>query len=471
MVDFQVGYDAWKGCSDASYKAEKDIRAFEESVHWDDITSFCRKSRNVLCSIGPKFVVGSKNLVKIVEFADGVKWVVKLPLPHPDIYRMDGNATNRLAALRSEVATLKFLRTNTAIPVPEVYAFDDGVLGQIGASCILMEYIHGTPADALFEGGKDAFGDPQQDEYILKQLANIHVQLAQVKFYGIGSLYESESDGRYFVGPETETGTGPFSAPDEYYEALCKHRQALYGNGILGDISDVHGPDTTLPQMFLDCMPTFCKMQHEGPFSLANTNFGGHSILIDSNFKVISMIDCSGIIAGPFHMGAQFPQISPIDDLIPGERPLIDQHSSKAIMRRRSYIDFLWQEGQGVGLHRKTVATGLAQAMVSDAAQFVRALQEFRMRSWERNSRWIHSFTFMYERACAYRLLEDAEQAEDEDDVPHTDGPVSREEDPGFVEGPLTPVMPTSLPVRTKTAEQNQEPGQVTEREAGKTSS
>jgi hypothetical protein len=118
MVDFQVGYDAWKGCSDASYKAEKDIRAFEESVHWDDITSFCRKSRNVLCSIGPKFVVGSKNLVKIVEFADGVKWVVKLPLPHPDIYRMDGNATNRLAALRSEVATLKFLRYVLLVSIP-----------------------------------------------------------------------------------------------------------------------------------------------------------------------------------------------------------------------------------------------------------------------------------------------------------------------------------------------------------------
>ncbi|KAH0551623.1 hypothetical protein GP486_007160 [Trichoglossum hirsutum] len=448
MADFQVGCDAWKCYSDISYKVEKDVRAFQESIQWDNIISFCRESRGVLCNMGPKFVVGSKNLVKVVEFADGIKWVAKLPLPRPGVYRINGNVKSQSTALRSEVATFRFLKTHTAIPVPKIHAFDDGASGLIGAPCVLMEYIHGTPADVLLEEGEDTFGDLQQDGHILEQLAKIHVQLTRVKFDGIGSIYQDEHDGRFFVGPDIETGIGPYSTPNEYYEVLCKHRQALYGSGT----STVGALDTTLPELFLEYMPIFCKMQHEGPFSLANRNLGAHSILIDSNLNIISMIDCSSIIAGPFHMAAQYPRISPIDDPIPGERPPVDHRSNIAAMRFRAYLDLLWREGEGGGPFRRAAAVGLAQAMSSDAAQFVRALNEFKMRSWDRNRRWLHSFEFMYERGCEERrLMEEADQAEDddEDEVPHTDGPVSQEEDPGFVEGSLTP--PTMPPTTTST--------------------
>jgi hypothetical protein len=109
MRGFEIGYDAWKGFSESSVGTEKMVRTFGESIHWDNITSFCRRCRDVQCSIGSKFLVGSKNLVKLVEFADGIKWVARLPLPRPDIYCAERGTLNRLKALRSEVATLKFL--------------------------------------------------------------------------------------------------------------------------------------------------------------------------------------------------------------------------------------------------------------------------------------------------------------------------------------------------------------------------
>lgn len=47
---------------------------------------------------------------------------------------------------RAEVATLRWVRENTMIPVPEALGFDDSNDNEIGYEWILMEFIEGIPA-------------------------------------------------------------------------------------------------------------------------------------------------------------------------------------------------------------------------------------------------------------------------------------------------------------------------------------
>ena len=61
---------------------------------------------------------GSFNLLYPVEFADGVKWLLRIPSTGEN----GRFTTNSSRSLRSEVYTMKFLRHNTSIPIPKSMA-------------------------------------------------------------------------------------------------------------------------------------------------------------------------------------------------------------------------------------------------------------------------------------------------------------------------------------------------------------
>ncbi|KAI9772031.1 MAG: hypothetical protein M1840_001319 [Geoglossum simile] len=426
MGDLAIGTDGWKGFSETSYETERLVRDYEQTINWGIATSFCATRRHGPCRIGPDFVVGSSNLIRIVEFEDGVKWVLKVPLPPLDIYSIRTSPTSRLAALRSEVATMK---ANTSIPVPEIYGFDNGSPGGIGVPCITMEYMHGTPANILLKGGREAFGPAEQDQYILKQMASIVVQLAEVRFTGLGSIYQNEADGEFYIGPELETGEGPFYTARGYYNALCNHRQTHFGMEARGSEPENLG----LPQLFGHYLENISDMDGRGPFSLINTNFGGHNLLVDSNRKVVSYINFENIIAAPFAMGGVIPMISPVNDPLPGERHAVDKRTELAIMRRSAYAYYIWEQGQIGGPHQKRMADQLHVVIESDAPHYIRGLNEFKMRDWSRNARWVHAFKHMYDGYldCMTEIAHEEEE-EARNHTPITDEGVPDEVDLGY---------------------------------------
>ncbi|KAK8012490.1 hypothetical protein PG991_009865 [Apiospora marii] len=74
---------------------------------------------------------GALNRVYTVDSVKG-KFIMRVTLPVDP-----GHKT------RGEVSTLRFIRENTSIPVPEVIAFDDTSSSKIGFEWILMEFISG----------------------------------------------------------------------------------------------------------------------------------------------------------------------------------------------------------------------------------------------------------------------------------------------------------------------------------------
>ncbi len=64
--------------------------------------------------------MGSLNWVIFISFDDGVDWVFRSPRSGPHAIVSDVSARKLLI---SEATTLKYLRRNSALPVPEVFSF------------------------------------------------------------------------------------------------------------------------------------------------------------------------------------------------------------------------------------------------------------------------------------------------------------------------------------------------------------
>ena len=78
-----------------------------------------RKACN--CDLSQTPASGSLNWAVIISFDDGLQWIFRSPRTH---YGIDTEIAGSLIV--SEAATLKYIRRNSSIPVPEILAFRYG---------------------------------------------------------------------------------------------------------------------------------------------------------------------------------------------------------------------------------------------------------------------------------------------------------------------------------------------------------
>ncbi|KAM3522848.1 hypothetical protein NHJ13051_005451 [Beauveria bassiana] len=81
------------------------------------------RGRKCTCDTTAAPKTGSMNWVIFVSFDDGVQWAFRSPRTGFEAIISDDSAKKMLL---SEVATLKVLRQQTTVPVPEVYSFRFG---------------------------------------------------------------------------------------------------------------------------------------------------------------------------------------------------------------------------------------------------------------------------------------------------------------------------------------------------------
>ncbi|KAM0199648.1 hypothetical protein ACHAQI_012022 [Fusarium lateritium] len=216
---------------------------------------------------------------------------------------VDREVLDVASTLKVEVACMDFFKAKTSIPVPAVHSYDVNPTNRVGAPYILMDYIHGTVATELrdaneCEGG--LFGTREQDRNFRKQMAEIQATIFSFKFDQIGSLYQDEQTSEFFVGPETETGKGPWKSPMEYYDVLsnpalqvCVHHASL----------DVQAASSFAnPMLFRHLM----SLYSEG------------SSCKDSFSLIVGVIDFGGVMAAPIEVVAQYPVLTGLNREPPG---------------------------------------------------------------------------------------------------------------------------------------------------------
>ena len=127
---------------------------------------------------------GSFNLVFIVEFADGVKYVVRVPCTGWG-NRYTENTRN---ALESQIMTMRLIRNETTIPVPEIYGFDASQANELGAPYLVMSFIPGSTVAKLWFDQDGPTLLEERRRRVLDTVAEAMSQLRKFQFKKIGSL-------------------------------------------------------------------------------------------------------------------------------------------------------------------------------------------------------------------------------------------------------------------------------------------
>ncbi|KAG9252587.1 kinase-like domain-containing protein [Emericellopsis atlantica] len=156
-----------------TYAESIDIKDVYKVASSHNMDKDCRKFRD------PES--GSFNVCFFVTFpSDGRKWVVRFPIG-PVLH-------DPWQKIQSEIATLRYVKRNTTIPVPEVYGYGSGgshnTNNPTGRPYLILEYIPGRPLDSgdLLTCSDDA------SRLFYSQLASILSQLRMQRFDYAGSL-------------------------------------------------------------------------------------------------------------------------------------------------------------------------------------------------------------------------------------------------------------------------------------------
>lgn len=204
--EFETEYDHEDDC-DCDSKA-KVFGPIRDLIDLQAVAEYCTRLRESLepGDHGDDFLAidlatsmhGSFNISWKVVFSDGASWLFKVPAAGTPDRFSDAHAE----ALRSEACTMRLLRRETSIPVPEVFAFSDSCSNELGHPFILMQYIEGRP---LYEFWED---ERASEEFMkkrrircLNEIAAAMVQLGKFSFDKAGALKFDENGQPSEIGP------------------------------------------------------------------------------------------------------------------------------------------------------------------------------------------------------------------------------------------------------------------------------
>jgi hypothetical protein len=334
----EIGSRSWRGADEIEEGSDLRARAtaFVRNIDWDALASLATQTRATECVLSPGYSLGHFNTVRRLTFTDGVNWVARLRLPPLPTVFGGREAMSVADCMSVEIATMNYIRydtprlqcvthssiantnsrSKTDMLVPEVFAHDLSVDNIVGAPYILMSYIHGTVAAELQEARgckQGVFGTPEQDHRFWSQMAKYQVQFAALTFDKIGAL--RQIDGQISVGPETETGEGPWDTPMEYYTVIAHYRLKVAQSDAEMEVRQ--SDSFSLPLKFPQLMQLY-ESSSTGPYSLANRDLGAHNVLVDEEFNIVGLIDFDGVMAAPDAVVAQFPTFMGIDRAVPG---------------------------------------------------------------------------------------------------------------------------------------------------------
>ncbi|CAI7566213.1 unnamed protein product [Penicillium bialowiezense] len=258
---------------------------------------------------------GSFNICYPVTFEDGVRWLLKVPACGTQGQFSDADAES----LRSEALTMRLLRRETTIPLPEVFAFESSCKNELNCPFILMSYVEGRKlSDVWFD--KESPKDIVQAlrTRALQDIAAAMVQLDKYSFdqggplvfdhqnqlSGIGSVQHSHDDAELEPladkdpdGSPVHSGMGPYLDPKAWYEDGLDHqlnramkRDDIWDTGLL-----------RLLQMSVDSIQEPCDGRK--PFVLTHPDFNSQNIIVAEDGELRAMIDWDGVYSAPRSMG------------------------------------------------------------------------------------------------------------------------------------------------------------------------
>ncbi|KAF5963801.1 aminoglycoside 3'-phosphotransferase/choline kinase domain-containing protein [Fusarium bulbicola] len=278
---------------------------------------------------------------------------------------------------RAEVVTLKWVRENTTIPVPKVFAFDDNSDNEIGFEWILMEFMQGKSARKRWRTML-----MEQKITLTKRFATFQFELSGLEkqesaFKGIGTLDSPEIDlqvnskapeavitpGRmvsheFFMGDHLtyDVPRGPFLSTHDWLSALLaiiiRHQKLVLEKS--EDEDDIEDAEEILPvaQSLLALLPKIFPpdLSRAELSALHHHDLNLNNILVDEQGELTAVIDWECVSALPLWMLKQVPKF--LDDEPREDEPQRDKYGNETPEEaaeeevRRNDPDYLDNEGK-----------------------------------------------------------------------------------------------------------------------------
>jgi len=277
-----VGWRAWKGQAKLAVESDQMLAArvhrLLKTTNWRAISMRIKALFHSRCEITIEFTYGGSGLVRLAVLRDRRCFVIWLALGTESIPRMERRTWASCLIRSMYVASISFSSNlanledrdstaNTSIPKVLDHCFRE--TSQYGPPYLVMEYLPGSPASSLSLS-------TEQQRLVLQQLAFKMAELYhQTPFSAIGQISRNPDHfGDFWVGPDPETGEGPFYKASDYYKAVSKHRFGKYIDEVLeSNLAAADTPGMHLPLLFEYLMPAMSHDWYsEGPFGIWNTD-------------------------------------------------------------------------------------------------------------------------------------------------------------------------------------------------------
>ncbi|EJT97095.1 kinase-like protein [Dacryopinax primogenitus] len=260
--------------------------------------------------------------------------VAKVVLPWRPRYKTDG-----------EVATMRFIHSQTNIRVPEVYKHCSDLPNDVGMEWILMEYVPG-------ERGADVYPELGRKEkrHLIQQLARIVARLFMIKATEIGTLlpvgasyvpsrnrtlYKDGDDVSWWIGPLNDLAyedlwlirsipadrCGPFKNTRELFEAF-----ALLGKPPLRAPIN-HAPGNKFLELY-DLV--IDRPRDTETFCFSHGDLALRNILITRDGDITAVLDWANAGFRPPSLAATAPDFFEDDEKLSGT-PDSDQTTPEAL--------------------------------------------------------------------------------------------------------------------------------------------
>jgi isoamyl acetate esterase len=254
----------------------------------------------VSCKIDTKvYQTGWFNVVFQITFDDEVYWIARIQLPFTTEYD-----ELQQAVLKSEVDTMRYVKSHTNIPLPEVYDYNVNRLPElnpIGHPYTLMSAIDGQVLPGQF---RESVPQVYQDR-ILSDMAGYLIELSTLRFPMIGRLDATINNGitDYSIKPCInpagciwQHSSGPFHTTIDYFFTT---RTIDYNQTLCRMSND--SDECFAAWLRLQTALAIVQMEfNQGPFPLHHPDLRFANILFDENYNITGIIDWSYTMAVPF---------------------------------------------------------------------------------------------------------------------------------------------------------------------------
>jgi hypothetical protein len=263
-------------------------------------------------SVG-KPIYGSYHVVFPLTFDDGPRWVAKFP-----INGIPGKWDRLCAAsLDSEANTMRLLKRETTIPLPDVLDFSSTTRNPLQCPYIIMTFISGTPLyDIWF--GNHLKGVSQNTTRVrrtraLESIASAMVQLDRFSFRNGGRLLFASNGSLSGVGPTRRLDEKAMldrwflhNDPDDspiYVECPVSSDPKAYYTFMLDKHVEHNPVSKGVARLLRQLISWVPDPSETDPFVLAHPNFDIQNFIVSEEGELMGIIDWDGVAAMPRTIG------------------------------------------------------------------------------------------------------------------------------------------------------------------------